>query len=68
MRMSPSLLGMIYFALAGLFIYLAIQQVSTESWGLMAVVFAAVAAVDIMMGIRYFRVGSAAEKKDNNKK
>lgn len=56
MNFSPNTMGMIYFALAGLFIYLAIQNVNTSSWDFWAFFFAAVAAIDIMVGIRFFRM------------
>ncbi|RSL30672.1 DUF4305 domain-containing protein [Salibacterium salarium] len=58
MRGSPRTMGIIYFGLAGLFIYLAIENVNSTSWNLWTFFFAAVAAIDIMVGIRFFRTKS----------
>ncbi|MFZ4453428.1 YdiK family protein [Salibacterium aidingense] len=62
--MRGNTMGMIYFGLAGLFIYLAIVNVNTESWNLWTFFFAAVAAIDIMIGIRFFR---STPNKDSHK-
>ncbi|WP_240377484.1 YdiK family protein [Bacillus piscicola] len=56
MKTSQPVMGLIYFGLAGLFIYLAVQNVNSSSWDGWAFFFAAVAAIDIMIGIRFFRM------------
>lgn len=61
MRNSPITMGLIYFGLAGLFIYLAVMNVNSSSWDGWTFFFAAVAAIDIMIGIRFFR-----SKKNNS--
>ncbi|SFE90340.1 YdiK family protein [Alteribacillus iranensis] len=63
MRFSPTTMGFIYFGLAGLFIYLAIQNVNSSSWDGWTFFFAAVAAIDIMIGIRFFRTKNTETKK-----
>ncbi|SDI26230.1 protein of unknown function [Alteribacillus persepolensis] len=65
MKFSPNTMGMIYFALAALFIYLAIQNVNASSWDFWTFFFAAVAAIDIMVGIRFFKMKPNKDGKKN---
>lgn len=47
--------GIIYFALGGLFIYIAILNATETIWNPMSIILLAVAAIDIGMGFTMLR-------------
>lgn len=47
--------GLIYFALGGLFIYLAVLNATETIWNPMSIILLAVAAIDIGMGFTMLR-------------
>lgn len=47
--------GIVYLALGGLFIYLAILNATETIWNPMSIILLAVAAIDIGMGFTMFR-------------
>ncbi|MBU9713535.1 YdiK family protein [Evansella tamaricis] len=66
MSRSPRFYGYLYFLIASIFVYFAIQQNNrTEGWDIFTIILMAVAAIDYMIAFRYFAL---AGKKDNDKK
>lgn len=47
--------GLVYFALGGLFIYLAILNATETIWNPMSIILLAIAAIDIGMGFTMLR-------------
>lgn len=63
MKMSSKTIAIIYFGLALLFILLAIQNVNVNGWDVWTFLFASIAAIDLMVGIRFYRMQPREEKK-----
>ncbi|MBU8908558.1 YdiK family protein [Desertibacillus haloalkaliphilus] len=61
MRTSPTFMGVIYFLIGIMFMYLAIQNVSTAGWNFWTFLFIGVATIDIVIGIRFFRLKKQME-------
>ncbi|MDQ0300424.1 membrane protein implicated in regulation of membrane protease activity [Salibacterium salarium] len=65
MRISPNvMMGILYFGLAAVFVYFAVASVNASSWTFWTYLFAGLAAIDIMVGIRFFR----SKSKNSTKK
>ncbi|MDA3130450.1 YdiK family protein [Aliibacillus thermotolerans] len=56
MKMSSKTIAFIYFGLALLFIFLAIQNVNVNGWDIWTFLFAGIAAIDLMVGVRFYRM------------
>lgn len=54
-RSSIVFMGFVYLFIGFLFIVLAVHRVTTDGWVGLAYLFIGVAAMDIMIAIRYFR-------------
>ncbi|WP_096201940.1 YdiK family protein [Bacillus sp. FJAT-45350] len=65
MRTSPTFMGVTYILIGIMFVYLAIQNVRVASWNLWTFLFIALAAIDIMVGVRFFRMRKAINEKKN---
>ncbi|MGY4691184.1 YdiK family protein [Salibacterium sp. K-3] len=63
MRRNSKTMGLMYFGLAGLFIYFAIVNVNNESWNIWTFLFAGIAAVDVMIGVRFLRSSTGSHSK-----
>ncbi|SDZ50905.1 protein of unknown function [Evansella caseinilytica] len=64
MTRSPRFFGFLYFFIATVFVYFAIQQNNrTEGWDFFTILLMSVAAIDYMIGFRYFSLASKQKKK-----
>ncbi|SFP30370.1 YdiK family protein [Salibacterium halotolerans] len=57
MRRNTTMMGLVYFGLAAVFIYFAILNVNNQSWNFWTFLFAGFAALDILIGLRFLRAG-----------
>ncbi|MFC5713866.1 YdiK family protein [Thalassorhabdus alkalitolerans] len=62
MRFSPRFMGTMYIVIGIMFIVLAVQNVRENSWNVWTWFFAAIAAVDILVGLRFFGLKRADSK------
>ncbi|WP_194287472.1 YdiK family protein [Gracilibacillus oryzae] len=68
MRISPLPSAFFYFALGGLFTYIAIQSVEDSVFNFITILLAFFATVDFVVGIRLISLHFKIKKVKNNKK
>lgn len=66
-RMTPKGMAIIYFLMASLFIYIAVNSVTDTIWNTLTIVFTIVAALDLTVSFRFMRVHLRI-KQQNKKK
>ncbi|WP_018923650.1 YdiK family protein [Salsuginibacillus kocurii] len=64
MKLSPKTMGTLYMVLAVMFIFLAIQTTAVNGWNILSFLFAAFAAIDVMIAMRFYR--SKPSNNDSN--
>jgi len=67
MKTSPKGMAIIYFLMAALFIYMAVNNVTDTIWNSLTIVFTIVAALDLTVGFRFWRMHLRI-KQQNKKK
>ena len=67
MKTSPKGMAIIYFLMAALFIYMAVNSVTDTIWNSLTIVFTIVAALDLTVGLRFWRIHLRI-KQQNKKK
>ncbi|WP_017729434.1 YdiK family protein [Halalkalibacterium ligniniphilum] len=64
MRTSPVFMAVVYVLISFLFVYLAIQNVNLAGWNFWTYLFIGLAAVDLMIAVRFYRMGKQIKKDD----
>lgn len=67
MRTSPKGMAIIYFLMAALFIYMAINNISDTIWNSFTIVLTLVAALDLTVGLRFWRMHLRLKHQSNKK-
>jgi len=67
MKTSPKGMAIIYFLMAALFIYMAVNNVTDTIWNTLTIVFTIVAALDLTVALRFWRIHLRI-KQQNKKK
>ena len=62
MKLSAKFLGLFYFALGTLFVFLAIRSHSMSGWGLFSIGAVLIAALDYMTAMRYYSIAKKTDK------
>ncbi|MFD2706936.1 DUF4305 domain-containing protein [Salibacterium lacus] len=57
MRGGTTMMGLFYFGLAAAFICFAVLNVNNHSWNFLTFLYAGLAALDVLMGLRFLRAG-----------
>ncbi|SDB99116.1 DUF4305 domain-containing protein [Shouchella lonarensis] len=63
MKISPYVLGVLFFAMGFAFIFFAVNRVNEEGWGFFAILFSFIAAHAFLTSYRYVHFGLLLNKK-----
>ncbi len=56
MRTSPKAMAIFYFLVSALFLYMAASNATETIWNSFTIIFTAVAALDLIVGIRFLKI------------